>query len=71
MDAVVEALKEPLPYHKFRVKLRSLDGVEVYGLLAMPIRGEGQPKPMPPPKKTLPRHLSLILRQSRYPVYSR
>ena len=48
MDAVVEALKEPLPYHKFRVKLRSLDGVEVYGLLAMPIRGEGQPKPMPP-----------------------
>ena len=47
MNAVVEPVKEPLPYRKFRVTLTSLDNVQIRGYLAVPIRGEGGGKPLP------------------------
>jgi cephalosporin-C deacetylase len=47
MDAVVEPLKEPLPYKKFRVTLRGLDGIRFRAYLALPVRGEAAPEPLP------------------------
>ncbi|MDB6127125.1 MAG: acetylxylan esterase [Verrucomicrobia bacterium] len=47
MEAQVEDLKEPLPYKKFKVTLRSLDGVHVRGFLALPVQGEAPSKPWP------------------------
>lgn len=47
MEAKVEDLKEPLPYKKFKITLRSLDGVRFVALLALPIQGEAPAKPWP------------------------
>lgn len=47
MEAKVEELKEPLPYKKFKVVLRSLDGAHFVSLLALPIQGEAPAKPWP------------------------
>ena len=47
MDAQVEPVAEALPYKKFKVTLRSLDGVRVRAWLALPIKGEGSSKPWP------------------------
>jgi cephalosporin-C deacetylase len=47
LEAKVEPVTEPLPYKKFRVTLRSLDGVYVRGWLALPVQGEAAAKPWP------------------------
>lgn len=47
MEAKVEDLKEPLPYKKFRVTLRSLGGVSFRALLALPVQGESRARPLP------------------------
>ena len=47
MEAQVEPVAEALPYKKFKVTLRSLDGVRVRAYLALPIKGEGGTKPWP------------------------
>lgn len=47
MEAVVEDTKEPLPYHKYRVTLRGLDGVHFRALLAFPVQGEAPAQPWP------------------------
>ena len=47
MEAEVEQLKEPLPYRKFRITLRGLDGVHFRALLALPVQGESKAKPLP------------------------
>lgn len=47
MEAQVEDTKEPLPYKKFKVTLRSLDGVRVHAFLALPVQGEAPAKPWP------------------------
>ena len=47
MEAEVEALKEPLPFQKFKVTLRGLDGVHFVSYLALPIQGEAPAKPWP------------------------
>lgn len=47
MEATVEQLKEPLPYQKFRVTLRSLGGVRFCALLALPVQGESAARPLP------------------------
>lgn len=47
IDAVVEPLNEPLPYKKFRVTLRGLDGVHFRALLALPIRGDSPQRALP------------------------
>ncbi|MEO6873190.1 MAG: alpha/beta fold hydrolase [Opitutaceae bacterium] len=47
MEAVVEQLKEPLPYRKYRITLRSLNGVHFVALLALPVTGEAKAKPLP------------------------
>jgi cephalosporin-C deacetylase len=47
MEAKVEDLGEPLPYKKYQVILRSLDGVHFIALLALPIQGEAPAKPWP------------------------
>lgn len=47
MEAKVEDLKEPLPYKKYKVVLRGLDGVRFVSLLALPIQGEAPAKPWP------------------------
>jgi len=47
MEAQVEAVAEALPYRKFKITLRSLDGVRVRAWLALPPRGKGAAKPVP------------------------
>ncbi len=48
MEAQVEAVAEALPYKKFKVTLRGLDGVRFRALLALPIKGEvAQATPWP------------------------
>lgn len=47
MEAVVEDTKEPLPYHKYRVTLRGLDGVHFRAYLAIPVRGDAPATPLP------------------------
>ncbi len=47
MDAKVEQVNEPLPYRKYRVTLRGLDGVHFRALLALPVMGEATAKPLP------------------------
>jgi cephalosporin-C deacetylase len=47
MDAVVEDMKEPLPYRKYRVTLRGLDGVRFRAYLAVPIRGDAPVTSLP------------------------
>lgn len=47
MEAQVEPLAAPLPYQQFKVTLRSLDGVPVRALLALPVQGEAPPEPWP------------------------
>lgn len=47
METHVETLNEPLPYKKYKVTLRSLDGVRFVALLALPIQGEAPAKPWP------------------------
>ena len=47
MEAEVEQLKEPLPYRKYRVTLRGLNGVHFRALLALPVQGESPAKPLP------------------------
>jgi cephalosporin-C deacetylase len=47
MEAKAEQLSEPLPYRKFRVTLRSLGGVPIRALLALPVQGESPPRPWP------------------------
>src|SRR5450755_4054163 len=46
MDPVVELIKDPLPYRKFRVTLRGLDGVRFRAYLAIPVRGESPAPPL-------------------------
>src|SRR5690348_15340913 len=40
LETNVEILNEPLPYKKYKVTLRSLDGAHFVSLLALPIQGE-------------------------------
>ncbi len=47
MEAVVEPMKEPLPYKKFRVTLRGLDGVRFRAYLAVPVHGESPATRLP------------------------
>ena len=47
MDAVVELTKDPLPYRKYRVTLRSLGGVHFRAYMGIPIRGESSAIPLP------------------------
>lgn len=47
IEAVVEPVTEPLPYRKFRLTLRSLNGVHIRALLALPVQGESPAKPWP------------------------
>lgn len=47
MDSIVEPIKDPLPYRKFRVTLRGLDGVRFRAYLAIPVRGESPAPPLP------------------------
>jgi cephalosporin-C deacetylase len=47
MDAVVETLKDALPYRKFRVTLRGLNGVRFRAYLAVPVRGKSPAQPLP------------------------
>jgi cephalosporin-C deacetylase len=47
IEAVVEPVKDPLPYHKFRVTLRGLGGIHFRAYLAVPIRGESTSSPLP------------------------
>jgi cephalosporin-C deacetylase len=46
LEATVEDMREPLPYRKFRVDYRSLDGVRVRAFLAVPVRGGEAPSPL-------------------------
>ncbi|HTM51212.1 MAG TPA: acetylxylan esterase [Bryobacteraceae bacterium] len=46
LDSTVEDTREPLPYKKFRVEYRSLDGVRVRAFLALPVRGGESPRPL-------------------------
>jgi cephalosporin-C deacetylase len=45
--ATVEDTREPLPYKQFRVEYRSLGGIRVRALLAIPIRGGEPARPLP------------------------
>ncbi len=47
IEAKVEFVKEPLPYSKFKITLRSLDGIHIIALLALPVRGEGSTELLP------------------------
>lgn len=47
MEAQVEQVDEPRPFKKFKVTLRSLDGVRVRAWLALPVQGEAPAKPWP------------------------
>lgn len=47
LEVQIEQLAEPLPYRKFRVTLRSLNGVHFRALLALPVQGESTAKPWP------------------------
>ena len=47
LEAVVEPVVEPLPYHKYRITLRSLGGVHFRALLALPVQGESKGGPLP------------------------
>ena len=48
LEAQVEPAAEPLPYRKFKVTLRSLDGVRIRAWLALPVQGEAPAtKPWP------------------------
>jgi cephalosporin-C deacetylase len=46
LEATIEDMREPLPYKKFRVEYRSLDGVRVRAFLAVPVRGGEAPSPL-------------------------
>ena len=46
IEAAIEDTREPLPYKKFRVEYRSLDGVRVRAFLALPVRGGEAPRPL-------------------------
>ena len=46
LEATIEDTREPLPYKKFRVEYRSLDGVRVRAFLALPVRGGEAPRPL-------------------------
>ena len=46
LEATIEDTREPLPYKKFLVEYRSLDGVRVRAFLALPIRGGEAPHPL-------------------------
>jgi cephalosporin-C deacetylase len=47
MDALVEAVSEPLPHKKFKVTLRSFGGARIRAWLALPVQGEAPAKPWP------------------------
>lgn len=47
MEVRVDRVTEPLPYQKFKVTLRSLDGVRIRAWLALPVQGEAPAKPWP------------------------
>lgn len=47
IDAVVVPTKEALPYHVYKVTLRSLDGVRFYVMMSVPVQGEAPAKPWP------------------------
>ncbi|MDB6059835.1 MAG: acetylxylan esterase [Verrucomicrobiales bacterium] len=47
MDAKVEPVVEAIPYKKYRITLRSLDGIAFRALLSLPIQGEAPARPWP------------------------
>ena len=47
IEATVQDTREPLPYKKYRIEYRSLDGVHVRAYLALPIRGGERTRPFP------------------------
>jgi cephalosporin-C deacetylase len=47
LEATVVDTREPLPYKKYRVELRSLDGIRIRAMLALPIRGGEPARPLP------------------------
>lgn len=47
IEASVQDTREPLPYKKYRIEYRSLDGVRVRAYLAIPIRGGDRTRPFP------------------------
>ncbi len=47
MESEIEPTREALPFQKFKVTLRSLNGVRFVSYLALPIQGEAPAKPWP------------------------
>ncbi|HVF11116.1 MAG TPA: acetylxylan esterase, partial [Abditibacteriaceae bacterium] len=47
MEAAVERVPEPLPYEKYRITCRSLDGVAIRAYLARPVAGSTRSEPLP------------------------
>src|SRR5262245_26704843 len=47
LEATVEDTHEPLPYKKYRIEYRSLNGVRVRALLALPIRDAAMRRTLP------------------------
>jgi cephalosporin-C deacetylase len=47
VEADVEPVVEALPFRKFKVTLRSLDGARIRAWLAIPVQGEAPAKPWP------------------------
>lgn len=47
MEARVTPIKEALPYHTYKVKLRGLDSVYFYVMMSVPVQGEAPAKPWP------------------------
>ena len=47
LDVETEPVREALPYKKYRITYRSLDGVKVRAYLGVPIQGETTARPLP------------------------
>src|SRR3954451_23587867 len=47
MDPEVEQVREPLPYRKYRVTLRGLNGVRFRAWMGVPVRGESPAQRLP------------------------
>lgn len=47
MEVTVEKVKEPIPYQKFLITVRSLNNITIAGFLSLPVQGEAPAKPWP------------------------
>jgi cephalosporin-C deacetylase len=46
VESAIEDTREPLPYKKYRIEYRSLNGIRARAFLAMPIRSSRSPRPL-------------------------